>query len=242
MIRTACLFVIALFSLNAFPAFANSSYYQVAAEDVAKAVGAALAERGAAPQVKANLFSANDTLYEANKPLSVAIEDLAFHSPSQRWQAKMRILSKGETVTLVPIQGRYEPLRKVPVLKRRVGPEDVIAQEDIAWKEVEQRQLRKDTVAREEEIIGKSPRHSVSPDRPVRLSEIEMPDLVKKGAHVSVSYTAANMRIQTVGEALENGAKGSLVRIQNVDTKRAFTARVVSENQVEANMQTTMTN
>lgn len=242
MKRNALLFIIAAFALTALPALAADSYYQVSAADVSKAVGDALAKRGIATKVSATVISGTDVLYEANKPLTVAVQALTYETPSQRWEANMHVLSKGETVTVMPIKGRYEPMLSVPVLKRQMSASDVITTEDIAHKDILKRHLRKDSITQESDLVGKSPRRFISEDRPIRMSEINLPTLVKKGSQVSVNYSSPHMSIQMVGLALEDGSKGSLVRIQNVDTKRAFTARVINENHVEANIQPTMMN
>lgn len=229
---------LALIASSAFAA----SFYRVAAGDVETAVSKALAEQGAATSVQAKLFSAKPTLYEADKPLSVAVHALRFERNSLHWQAEMYIISEGKTLSVTPIQGRYEPLVRIPVLTRAVQESDIITASDIGWENVVQRTLRKDSIQQEADLIGKSPRRSISPGRPVRLGELALPTLVKKGEQVAVNYSTPHMHIQTLGQALEDGSLGGLIRVRNLDSKRAFTARVVAEGKVEANMQTTLNN
>lgn len=236
MKRTAFLLITVAMALSALPAFAAGSYFKVATQDVATAIADALTERGAAEKVKASVYSGKDELYESDKPLSVAVQALTFDKDAQRWQANMHVLSEGKTVSVMPIQGRYEPVSSVPVLNRHVNHSDIISDADISWKDMETRKLRKDTVMDISDLLGKTPRRTVSKDRPIRFSEIDQPALVKKGAQVAVRYSSPYMHIQTIGQALEDGAKGSLVRVQNPETKRAFTARVTNTNQVEANL------
>lgn len=233
--------IIALgFSCVAAHASAESSYFQVAREDVATAVSNALAERGAATKVNAVVYSANPVLYSANSPLSVAIQALTFDAESHKWQANMHIISDGKTISVSPVQGRYEAVINVPVLTRKTADSDVITDADITMVDVPERQIHKDTARSAEDLIGKSPKRSISPNRPIRLTEINLPIIVKKGSSVDVQYSAPYMTIRTVGEALEDGSLGSVVRIKNEQSGKAITARVIGTGKVEANNEKTI--
>lgn len=221
-------------------ASADSSYFQVAREDVASAVSSALAERGAAPKVSAIVYSANPVLYSANSPLSVAIQALTFDTGSHKWQANMHIISDGKTVSVSPVQGRYEAIANVPVLTRKTSDGDVISDADITMMDVPERQVHKDTARNAEDLIGKSPKRSISPNRPIRLTEIDLPVIVKRGSSVDVQYSAPYMTIRTVGVALEDGSLGSVVRIKNEQSGKAITARVIGTGKVEANNEKTI--
>lgn len=212
-----------------------SSYFEVAREDVAAAVAATLAERGASEKVRVVVYSADPVLYRANAPLNVAIQALSFDKDSHKWQANMHIISRDKTVSVTPVQGRYEAVLTVPVLTRKTVDTDVISDADIEMMDVPDRLVRKDTVLRAEDIIGKSPKRSISPNRPIRLTEVNLPAIVKKGNPVEVQYSAPYMKIRTMGQALEDGSMGSLIRIKNPDSQRAITARVVGTGLVETN-------
>ncbi len=213
----------------------NKPYFEVAREDVANAVGKALADRGAAEKVRTVVYSKDDVLYSANAPLSVAIQGLKFDERSHKWQANMLVLSKGETVNTTPIQGRYESVYTVPVLTRQAINTDIITDADVEYIDVPERQVRKDTVLNLSDILGKSPKRSISPNRPIRLSEVNMPAIIKKGAAVQINYSAPYMKLQTTGQALEDGSLGSIVRVKNMESQRAISARVISAGVVETN-------
>ena len=212
-----------------------STYFEVVREDVADAVAAALSERGAADKAKVTVYSAEPTLYRANAPLSVAIQALTFDKTSHKWQANMHVISREKTVSVTPIQGRYEAVMTVPVLTRQTVDTDVITDADIAMLDVPERLVRKDTVRRMSDIIGKSPKRSISANRPIRLTEVNLPAIVKKGASVEIVYSAPYMNIRTTGKALEDGSLGSTVRVKNTESDRSISARVVSAGVVETN-------
>jgi flagella basal body P-ring formation protein FlgA len=222
--------------LTAQGAFATP-YYQVATEDVATAVGSALVARGAGESITAKVYTDKQALYQAESPLTVAVQALTFDKKSLRWQANMHVLSGGKTVSTMPISGRYEPMVSVPMLNREVKPDDIISDADITWKSVTERHLRKDTVRAPEDLIGKSPKRYISAERAIRMTEVNQPIILKKGSAVQVTYSSPYMSIRTTGLAMESGSKGSLVRVRNLESKQIFSARVTGASDVEANLQ-----
>lgn len=217
----------------------STSIFEVAREDVAKAVATALANRGAAEKVDVVVYSASPVLYSANAPLKVAIQALTFDSKSHKWHANMHIISNQKTVSVTPVQGRYEAVLSVPVLTRKTANTDIITDADITMMDVPERLVRKDTVINSYDILGKSPKRSISPNRPIRLTEVNLPAIVKKGSSVEIKYSAPFMNIRTIGQALEDGSLGSVVRVKNMDSDRAISARVVSVGTVETNTKQT---
>lgn len=235
--------IVLIAGLAASTAYASDkeTYFEVARDDVATAVSKALAERGAADKVRTVVYSADPVLYRANAPLNVAIEALSFDKAAHKWQANMHILSKNETVSVSPIQGRYEEVYSVPVLTRQTASTDIITDADLTMMDVPARQIRKDTVINMSDILGKSPKRGISPNRPIRLAEINLPTIVKKGSSVSIHYSAPYMNLRTAGVALEDGSLGSMIRVKNQESDRAISARVTSAGIVETNPQKTVT-
>lgn len=238
-LTTLILLAIAFLCASQHANAASNSLFEVAREDVASAVATALADRGAADKVDVVVYSANPVLYQANTPLKVAIQALTFDNKSHKWQANMHILSDNKTLSVTPVQGRYEAVLSVPVLTRKTANTDIITDADIVMLDVPERLVRKDTVINSYDILGKSPKRSISPNRPIRLTEVNLPAIVKKGSSVEIKYSAPFMNIRTIGQALEDGSLGSVVRVKNMDSDRAISARVVSAGTVETNTKQT---
>ncbi|MEJ0010239.1 MAG: flagellar basal body P-ring formation chaperone FlgA [Alphaproteobacteria bacterium] len=187
--------------------------------------------------MKATLLPGSpSTLYSADHALSVSIQALQIDKDAHRWQGQAYIVSGGKTEAVKPVAGYYEAMLSVPVLIRQVGSTDVIAQGDIEMKSMPERQIRKDTVTDEAQLIGKSPRRTISAERPIRAEEIAMPLVVKKGQTVELTYTTPYVHIRTEAEALEDGAVGATIRVKNTKSGKAVSSRVVDTGHVEANI------
>lgn len=222
--------------LTASAAPDNQRYY-VSSKDIAFAVSNALSERGAAQKVQATLLTSQPILQTATTPISVAIKTLDYNNDNKTWSAQMHILANNETLSVSPIQGRYEPVVSVPVLRHQMNHKDVISAADIAMKEVVERRLSKDAITSSEQLLGKSVIRAISPNRAVRVSEVRAPILVNKGQTIEIMYSTPYMTLRTMGQALEDGEQDALIRIKNNDSQRAISARVTAKDRVEANLQ-----
>ena len=211
-------------------------FFQVTADDVGTAVSKAMKSQGLESDVTATMNpSQSKVIYSADHPLKLAIHGLQIDPEAKLWQAQAYIIAGNKTEAVKPVSGRYDATTRVPVLTRQLRQGDVIERGDIEFKTLAQRQLRKDTVTDVKSLIGQSPSRIISPGRPIRVSEVSQPVMVKKGQTVAMHYTTPYMSIRTSGQALEDGAKGSLIRVKNNTSEKAISARVVAAGRVEVN-------
>ena len=215
---------------------ATPEFFQVTGDDIGNAVAAEMQKQGFTKPVQATLTPAPAAaVFSADHPLTLVIQGLKIDPEAQLWQGQLHVMSNGATEAVKPVAGRYETIQRIPVLARQLRAGDIIDASDVVFKTLPERQLRKDTVTEATYLIGQSPVRSVSPGRPIRSSEISQPIVISKGQLVEMNYTTPYMSIRTSGEALENGSAGSLIRVKNVKTEKAISARVISAGKVEAN-------
>jgi len=169
----------------------------------------------------------------------VVIHALQVDTQARRWQGQANILANGKTETVRPISGVYTALIDVPVLTKQLGRTDVVEANDITIKSVSERQIRKDTVTDAKQLIGLSPRATISPNRPIRVTEISAPLVIKKGDTVQMAFTNPFMSLKTNGIALQDGATGEMIRVKNEKSERAVSGRVVAAGRVEVNDEAT---
>lgn len=212
------------------------SYFQITKQDVANAVAQAMQEKGVREHVTATPDAALPAvLYGANHPLKLTLHALQVDTQAQRWQAQAYILNGNRTELVKPVSGRFEAMLSVPVLSRQLHSGDVIEARDLQMRTMPERLLRKDTITEQAQLIGQSPLRSISAGRPIRAAEVSAPKVVLKGDLVEMKYTTPHMTIRTSGQALEDGAPGQLVRIKNIKSEKAISARVIAAGVVEVN-------
>lgn len=214
----------------------TSAYFTITAEDVSAEVARQLKLQNVQPKAEVMLAAGSPKiLYSADHPIKLALHALQIDPNSRRWQAQANILSGNQTASVKPVSGSYIPLMDVPVVTRQLSRTDVIEASDLATKTVREQEVRKDTATDANQLIGKSPKVMISSNRPIRLSEISMPAVIKRGDAVQMSYTSAYMSIRATGSALQDGAVGDLIRIKNDKSGKAVSGRVTGSGQVEVN-------
>lgn len=75
--------------------------------------------------------------------------------------------------------------------------------------------------------------HRTSPGTVLTATNTRRATLVEARAIVTVHYRSETIQLRTLGKALDAGARGDVVRIQNLDSERVVTARVVGPSAVE---------
>jgi flagella basal body P-ring formation protein FlgA len=217
------------------PSYIFNITYDDAQDAVSKALTEKLAAETKTGQSVAAVISPRKTipLYSSNKPVDVEMRGLRVDSSINRWSANLIISSDNKVISALPLSGRYMIMSEVPVLKHQVRSGDVISNDDVELKAFPQESTHKDTVSDISDMIGKSPVRVISPNRPVRTSELSAPALIKKNALVQMRYKTQSMEITTTGQALSDGAKGDVIEVRNPVSKKITRAVVASGNIVD---------
>ncbi len=213
--------------------------YDDAQDAISKALTEKLGEKLAADKQAGKSIAATingkkaSPLYSSNKPVSVEIRGLKSDNDKNSWSASLLITSDSSVISAMPLAGRYSIMNEVPVFKRALKNGDIISEADIELKSFPEVRTGNDMITNTADIIGKTPVRSISPARPIRTNEIAGIAIVKKNALVQMRYKTAYMEITTTGQALSDGAKGDVIEIRNVASKKTTRAVVADNNVVD---------
>lgn len=73
--------------------------------------------------------------------------------------------------------------------------------------------------------IGKfSAKKRISPNRPITMSDVYLTYDIKKGDIIKILYISDTIKVETMGESLEDGYKGKKIRIKNLTSGKIITA------------------
>jgi flagella basal body P-ring formation protein FlgA len=218
----------------------SNAFFNITADDVGNAVAEQLRLQAIVPKADVSLSAGTpNNIYSADHPLKLVIHALQVDTQARRWQAQANILADGKTISVKPVSGIYTSLIDVPVLNKQLSRTDIIEQSDIATKAIPERLMRKDTVTDVKQLIGQSPRATVSANRPIRVGEISAPLVIKKGDAVQLTYTNPYMSLKASGTALQDGARGDMIRVKNDKSEKAVSGRIAAAGRVEVNSETT---
>lgn len=213
----------------------QSYIFNLTYEDAEDAIGKALTEKAENGKIVSAIISGKKAapLYSYNKPISVEVRGLRADSEKKSWSASLVVLSEGAVISAMPLSGRYSLMVEVPVLTKSLRAGEIITEADIERKIFPYERIHGDNVTDSGQLLGKSAVRSISPNRPIRISEVSAPAVIKKNALVQMRYKTANMEITTAGQAMKDGAKGDVIEVKNTNSKKIIQAVVVDANTVD---------
>ena len=146
--------------------------------------------------------------------------------------AYIRIETEGFNRT-VPIRIGYDLAYKVWVVNRDILPGERIREEDVVL--VEKKGLKETGRAFSYTCspIGYVVRHPLKKGQVLMKSDVRLTYIIRRGQRVRVVYRNKGIYLEIPGLAKENGRPGDVIKVENLDTKKIFFARVTGEAVVE---------
>jgi flagella basal body P-ring formation protein FlgA len=167
----------------------------------------------------------------ANAPAKVEVQN--FNLDERTGQFNGRIVAPGADGTqALPISGRIYRTIRVPTLNRRIAAGETVGRDDVQWQTA-----RADTVARNiildaDRIVGMEAKRPLQAELPLHIGDLREPIVVAKGSLVTLVVQSPTMTLTSKGRAMENGAKGQSIRVQNTQSKIVVEGEVVSPGTV----------
>ena len=225
---------------SAMPAVPGNAF-TLTPQEVEKKIADALAAAGAGKEIGVRIIGPNhDAGYTYETPLSVQVKDLKFDAATGKWEAMLMFESEGAVLAPAKLAGRFEEVFAVPTLKTRTFAGDVITESDIIVQKLPASRVRKNTLMKAQDIIGRSPLRTISAGRSIRQDEIRQLPVVAKGNQVSMTYQMNNLHINALGEALEEGAVGDTIRIRNLTSNKVVHGTVEDKGTVRVSTPNTL--
>jgi flagella basal body P-ring formation protein FlgA len=82
-----------------------------------------------------------------------------------------------------------------------------------------------------EAVIGMEAKSSLQAGQIVFTDQVQSPILVKRGDVIAVSSRGRGIRVRTTAVAREDGARGELVQVESLETKKRYEVRVVGSRE-----------
>lgn len=167
-------------------------------------------------------------------PSAVEIEALRHDERSNRFEVTLR-LPDGEAGKhrRVSLAGTVEPQRRIPVLAHPMEPGETIGERDIAWITLDERRINRTMLVSQTALLGKEPVRPLRAEAPLRRSDIRRPLLVEKGSLVTMVVANGPLMLTAVGKAMQDGARGDVIRLINTDSNRTVEARITGPDRVQ---------
>jgi len=133
----------------------------------------------------------------------------------------------------VNLTAHLTTLGEVFVAKTYLPRGKAIEAQDIEMVMRDLNEAPKDVILSSEAVMGKVLKRAVSQGEVLRLSALEEPILIKRGQLVTILAENERLKITALGQAQENGAKGDIIKVTNVDSKKVVQGRVIEKDIVK---------
>lgn len=178
------------------------------------------------------LSGSPEMVLPADSPATADIIRIDFDADSGFFKAEIAAPSREDRKMQMQISGKIEPMTEVPVLRDTLRAGMVIGARDLKMITVPTHTLNHDVYLNTSDIVGLTPRRLISAGKPLKENQLEEPRIVGRGEPVTMIYNNNGIRLTASGKALENGSKGEVIRVVNMQSSRSIDATVTGTNEV----------
>jgi flagellar basal body P-ring formation protein FlgA len=164
----------------------------------------------------------------------VAVDGLNLDQRSGRFSATIVAPPGASDAQRLRVTGRLVIEVDVVAVNRAIAINDVIGASDIEKIKLPRERAAADALTDPSQLIGKSARHLLRADQPLRAGDVQDPLVVHKGDLVTIELRTPVMQLSAQGKALEDGAMNVAIRVANTQSNRTIDAIVAGPNLVRA--------
>jgi flagella basal body P-ring formation protein FlgA len=158
-------------------------------------------------------------------------------APLGRVRVDVAIWAKDCLQATVPIYLEVKLSQWVAVAIRRIEPDEALSHENVRFERLPV-DGTKSLLSTEEGLAGKKAGHALLPGQMLSGEDVksllpENPILVKSFGLVKIVTRVGGMKLTILGEAVQDGRAGQLIRVRNLSSKNVVLGRVVDRSFVE---------
>lgn len=201
-------------------------------DEIMAAVHTAATAAGAADDCDIDIAGFPSLTVPLETPLSQTVSQLEYDTNSGRFTAALTVTGEGMNSINTKISGRIEEMTEAPVAVTRLLPETVLRVDDVRVARVRTALLQTEVARSLDQIVGMQLRHPATAGQPLRLADLTRPPMVQRGATVLIELSSAGLSVTGQALALDAGAEGEKIRVQNPTSHAFLFAEVIGPGQV----------
>lgn len=168
----------------------------------------------------------------ANQPAQMDIERVNVDAERKHFEVMVSAPSSANPIHKFQVRGAMHHVIRVPVLMETIEHGRIIHEHDIKLIEIRERDFTKGIIADAQSLVGMTARRLVIAGRPIKETDLVAPQIVERGELITLNLNNGIMNISTQVKALENGAKGEIIRVVNTSSNQTLQALVTGQNAV----------
>ena len=207
----------------------------ISMDEIADEIQNALIDQGIKPPFSIDLSGETFQIHlPVDVPPAVEITGIDINQRTNRFIANVTTGAQTAQQRTYRMSGRYFPLAQVPVVVEPIQRGAVVRPDQVEYRNIRSERVPAGTISDINNVIGKEALRPIKPDEPLMFRDFSNPILVRRGSLVIIRLITENMSLTARGKALEDGAKGSVIRVMNMSSNKTIQVEVVAENEVRA--------
>lgn len=154
-------------------------------------------------------------------------------APVGRVGFELVMLSNGKRVKRQTIVADVDVFREVLVAAHRLRRHQVIAQGDVMLSPVKMSHRAGEYLVDPQRVIGQRLMQAIQAGVPVVARFLDEPPLIQKKQRVTIVAEHGSIRILATGVATEDGYRGEIIKVVNIDSNRQLLAQVTGVSTVK---------
>lgn len=171
----------------------------------------------------------------ADQESSFEVVSFSYDARNRRFHADIAAPA-GSSFVKQRLTGRVSVKKEIPVLARRVTGQTVLGAGDLTWRAEAEERLPRDVLTDAAQIVGLELRTDGNEGDMLRMRDLLPPRLVTRGSLVTLKVETPLMQITVRGRSLGDGAKGDVVRVTNMQSKRVVEGVVEADGIVRVDL------
>lgn len=123
--------------------------------------------------------------------------------------------------------------RPVAVATREVNTGEIVTEDALRYERMDIGKLAAGYIMDKKKIVGLMARRPVTLGAVLTDTMVIKPIAIKRGSSVALVARIANMEVTTIGQAMQDGCEGQLIRVRNASSNKVVLGKVLNESTVE---------
>jgi flagella basal body P-ring formation protein FlgA len=157
----------------------------------------------------------------------LGVARLAYDKQTRRFDAMLDLPTSTGRRPALRVTGTLVETAEAVVPLRAIAAGEVLKASDVMI----ERRPKTDVVAIED-VIGFAAKRALKPGQVIRAGDVIKPELVGRNETVTIVFEAPGMLLSIRGTALEAGARGDVINVLNIQSKRTIQATVSGKGRV----------
>ncbi len=163
-----------------------------------------------------------------------AVQVAAIDVPESGRHETVAEFHAGDQIIPIPIEFWLDHAVRLPVTRRPIPAGTIIEQADVTFDNGVTEQRAANSVRRMEDLVGWQTKSALPAGKPISLKTLQRPLLIHRRDEVTVTATSPGIRVRKRVIALDDGAKGDMIMVQDPgDRHDRFPVRVVGPQMAE---------